>query len=110
MGYVLMEKKGISPELKTEEVPAEIMVVRLGGACVIGLPGEVFVEFGLYLKAVAGFSPVIINELANGVLPGYLYTPESLITGGYETDTSMIAEDFGVNMVNTAIKLTRKVR
>ncbi len=110
LGYVLMEKKGISPELKSEEVPAEIMVVRLGGACVIGLQGEVFVEFGLYLKAVAGFDPVIINELANGVLPGYLYTPESLITGGYETDTSMIAEDFGVNMVDTAIKLTRKVR
>ena len=110
LGYILMEKKGIKVELKEEEVPAEIQVVRLGDACVIGLPGEVFVEYGLYLKAVAGFDPVIINELANGVLPGYLYTPESLITGGYETDTSMIAKEFGEALVNTAIALTKEVR
>ena len=83
LGYIVMKKKGIKIELLEEEVPAEVQVFRIGGTCLIGLQGEVFVEYGLYLKAMAGFGTVIINELSGGVLPGYLYTPESLVTGGY---------------------------
>ena len=91
LGYVLMKKKGVRVELMEDETPAEIQAIRLGETCVIGLPGEVFVEYGLYLKAAVKFGIVIVNELANGCLPGYLYTPESLVSGGYETDTSMLA-------------------
>lgn len=110
LGYVLMAKKGIKPDLLEDEVPAEVQVFNLGGTCVFGLQGEVFVEYGLWLKAVAGFGTVIINELANGVLPGYLYTPESLVTGGYETDTSMLDECFGEMMIAKAIELVKKVK
>ena len=103
LGYVIMKKKGIKVELLEDEVPCEVQVFNLGEACVIGLQGEVFVEYGLFLKAMAGFKTVIINELANGVLPGYLYTPESLVTGGYETDTSMIGEEFGRKLMKSAL-------
>lgn len=103
LGYVIMKKKGIKVELLEDEVPCEVQVFNLGEACVIGLQGEVFVEYGLFLKAMAGFKTVIINELANGVLPGYLYTPESLVTGGYETDTSMIGEKFGRKLMKSAL-------
>ncbi len=110
LGYVRMQKKGIKVELLEDEAPAEIQVFRLGGTCVVGLPGELFVEFGLYIKAMAGYGMVVVNELTNGVLPGYLYTPESLVTGGYETDTSMLGEEFGRHMVNSAIDLARTIR
>ncbi len=110
LGYILIQKKGIKPEMLTDEAPVEIQVIRLGGTVVVGIPGEIFVEFGLYIKAVAGFGVVVINELANGCLPGYLYTPESLVTGGYETDTSMLDEEFGKHIVDKAIETIGKVK
>ncbi len=100
LGYVKMQKKGIKIELLEDEAPAQMQVLLLGDTCVIGVPGEMFVEYGLYLKAMAGYKTVIVNELTGGVLPGYLYTPESLVTGGYETDTSMLGEQFGRHMVD----------
>ena len=110
LGYILMQKKGIKIELLEDEGPAEAQAFRLGGCCVIGFPGEAFVEFGLYLKAMAGFGTVIVNELTNGCLPGYMYTPESLVTGGYETDTSMLSEEFGINLMSKALQVARKLR
>lgn len=110
LGYIVMKKKGIKIELLEEEVPAEIQVFKIGGTCLIGLQGEVFVEYGLYLKAMAGFGTVIINELSGGVLPGYLYTPESLVTGGYETDTSMIDVSFGPKLMQAALDTVARVK
>ncbi len=110
LGYVRMQKKGINVELLTDEAPAEIQVIRLGGTVVVGLQGELFVEYALYIKAVAGFATVIVNELANGCLPGYLYTPESLVTGGYETDTSMLGENFGKHIVDKTLETIEKVK
>lgn len=110
LGYVRMQKRGIKIELLEDEAPAELQVFVLGGTCVIGLPGEAFVEYGLYLKAMAGYGVVVVNELTNGVLPGYLYTPESLVTGGYETDTSMLGEDFGRHVVDTALDMIKTMK
>ena len=110
LGYILMQKKGIKIELLEDEAPMEIQVFKLGGCCVVGIPGEAFVEYGLYVKAMAGFGMVVFNELTNGVLPGYLYTPESLVTGGYETDTSMLGEKFGPHMVEAVLKTVEKVK
>ena len=110
LGYVRMQKKGIKIELLEDEAPAELQVFILGGTCVVGIPGEAFVEYGLYLKAMAGYGTVIVNELSNGVLPGYLYTPESLVTGGYETDTSMLGENFGRHLVDRVLNLIDTLR
>ena len=110
LGYVRMQKKGIKVELLIDEAPAEIQAIRLGETLLLGLQGEIFVEYGLYLKAVAGFGTVIINELSNGCLPGYLYTPESLVTGGYETDTSMLGENFGKNLMDKTLETIEKVK
>ena len=110
LGYIIMQKRGVKIELLEDEDPAEIQVFRLGGCCVIGFPGEAFVEYGLYLKAMAGFGTVIINELTGGCLPGYMYTPESLVTGGYETDTSMLSEEFGMKLMQKAMNAARKLK
>lgn len=110
LGYVKMRANGTRIELLEDEIPMEIQIIRLGGTLVVGLQGEVFVEYGLYIKAAAGFGMVVINELSNGVLPGYLYTPESLVTGGYETDTSMLGEKVGIQMVNKVLETVEKVK
>lgn len=110
LGYVVMRKKGTKIELLEDEAPAEIQIFNIGGVGVIGVPGEIFVEYGLYIKAMAGFGTVIINELTNGCLPGYLYTAESLITGGYETDTSMLAPSFGRHLVDKVLDTAALVK
>ena len=110
LGYARMQKKGVKIELLEDEQPVEIQVFRLGDTCVIGCQGEIFVEYALYVKAMAGFGIVVFNELANGCLPGYLYTPESLIDGGYETDTSMLGEQFGRHLVERVLEAIDKVK
>ncbi len=110
LGYVLLAKKNIPLELYVDEDPMEVQLFRLGGCLVIGVQGEFFVEYALYLKAMAGFGTVIFNELTNGCLPGYNYTPESLVTGGYETDTSTLSEDFGGKVVAKALELAKGLK
>lgn len=110
LGIVQILNMGKKIELLEDENPAEIQAIRLGDLCVIGIPGEIFVEYGIYLKAMAGFKKVIVNSVANGVLPGYFYTPESVVTGGYETDTSMLSPKFGRHVVEKALDITEKIR
>ena len=109
LGYIRLQNRGIKIPILEDEAPAEVMVIRLGETLIVGLPGELFVEYGLYIKGMARFGMTVIHELA-GCLPGYVYTPESLVTGGYETDASMLAEDFGMKLVSTAIELSKTVR
>ena len=108
--YVRMMNKGMKIEILEDEAPLEIQTIRLGDACVIGIPGELFVEYGIYLKAMAGFGTVIVNCTTNGVLPGYFYTPESLVTGGYETDTSMLGPDFGRRVIDKTLDIIQKLK
>jgi len=110
LGYVKMRKQGTKIELLEDEVPDEVQIIRLGDTCVVGVQGEVFVEYALFVKAMAGFGTVIFNELTNGVMPGYMYTPESLVTGGYETDTSMLDASFGRILMNAILDTIEKVK
>lgn len=103
LAYVKLHANGIRISLEADENPAEVQVILLGDTCIVGVPGEVFVEYALYVKAMAGYGKVIFNTLTNGCLPGYLYTPESLVSGGYETDTSMLGEGFGKHLVDAIL-------
>ena len=100
LGMIRMQKKGVEIELLRDERPAEIQVFRIGDACVVGVPGEVFVEYALYVKAMAGYPVVMFNSLTNGCLPGYLITPQGMAAGGYEADTSMLDVAFGRRLVD----------
>ncbi len=110
LGYVRLINRGVEIDILNDELPAEVQVLRLGDTCVVGLQGEWFVEYGLFIKAMAGFTTVIVNEVSNGYLPGYVYTPESTVVGGYETDTSMLGEKFGRKLVNKVLETIDLVR
>jgi len=109
LGFVQLQKKGLRIDPLYDEIPAEVQVFLLGDTCVVGVQGEVFVEYALYVKAMAGYGTVIFNELTNGDLPGYLYTPESLVTGGYETDTSLLDVRFGKLLVDGILDTIDKI-
>ena len=72
-----------------EQMTAPVQAIRLGDAAILALPGEIFVETGLRIKAQTSASPLMLVSLANGSI-GYVCTDEALTQeGGYETWASL---------------------
>jgi hypothetical protein len=84
----------------------EVQVLRLGDCALVGLPGEIFTEFGLQIKAQSPFKETFVVELANG-WHGYIPTRAAFEHGGYETRlgyTSRLAPEAGERMVRAALE------
>lgn len=67
-----------------QEAEMEIQLFCIGDMAVIGLPGELFAEFGLELKSMGSFPYTMVNTLCNGTNTGYVCTREAYEQGGYE--------------------------
>lgn len=61
----------------------EIMAIRIGDLGIVGLPGEIFYEFGLEIKKRSPARHTMVIELANDTI-GYIPTFPSFKQGGYE--------------------------
>lgn len=88
---------------------AWVQVLRLGELAVVGLPGEVFCELGLAIKARSPFAQTMVLELANDSL-GYLPTRAAYAEGGYEPASSDWAPGAGEELVEAAVKLLEALR
>ncbi len=108
LGYVMMMREGRRIELLEDEQPAAVQVFTMGGLKLIGLPGEVFVDFGLEIRKQVKADMVMIQTIANGCLPGYVCTRQAFRDGGYEADTSLLADDFGEGLVRKALELAQR--
>ena len=87
--------------LQARYTPAEVQVLRVGKTCFVGLPGELFVEYGLEIKRrVPG--RVFVISLANGELQGYIVTPGA---EGYEAAFSLFTPEAGRALVEEALRL-----
>ncbi len=62
----------------------EVMVIRLGDAAIVGLPGEAFCQLGLDIKRRSPARHTLVAGLCNDAI-GYLPTREAFDQGGYET-------------------------
>ncbi len=110
-GYTKMISQNKTIDLVEKERNPEISVIALDTALLlVGMPGEIFVEYANTIKEKSGFPLVIFSELTNGCLPGYVCTPEAIEEGGYEADTSMLDPAMGDEMVETALKLALAAR
>lgn len=92
-----------------EEV--EVQAIKLGDIVLVGLPGEIFTEFGLEIKARSPFPATFIVELANG-WHGYIPTRAAFTHGGYETRlgyTSRLESGAGDQMVQAALRLLKNM-
>lgn len=86
-------------------LPLEIQALSLGeDVAIIGLPGEVFVELGLAIKAASPFETTIILELTNRHI-AYVPTEEAFDQGDYETINSRLAPGGGELMVEAAVRM-----
>ncbi|MBS7635012.1 neutral/alkaline non-lysosomal ceramidase N-terminal domain-containing protein, partial [Candidatus Bathyarchaeota archaeon] len=61
----------------------DVQGFRIGDLIIIVLPGELFVDLGLRIKAHYKFGPTMVVGCANEVL-GYIPTEEAVDEGGYE--------------------------
>lgn len=94
-------------EGKPHEV--EVQVLALGNDLAwVSLPGEIFVELGLSIKAGSPFKQTLIAELANGSI-GYIPNKEAYPQGNYEVVSARCAEGSGEILVATALKLLKQL-
>jgi neutral ceramidase len=93
-------------------IKTELQVMRIGDLALVGLPGEVFVQFGLAIKARSPFPRTTVVSLANDYI-GYIPTHEAFRQGGYETwaaRSAWPAEGTGEAMVEVALAGLRALR
>lgn len=88
-----------------------VQALRIGDALLVGLPGELFVELGVEVKARSPFPHTFCVELANDWV-GYVPTPKGLAEGSYECETarsSKLTAEAGPDMVEAALKLAQEL-
>ena len=86
-------------------MPIEVQALRLNDeTAIVCLPGEVFVELGIAIKAASPFRHTLLVELANDA-PGYIPTRKAFAEGSYETVNSRVAAGGGEAMVELASRL-----
>jgi hypothetical protein len=94
-----------------KDVPleAEVQVIALGDeVAIVSLPGEIFVELGLALKAASPFKHTFIAELANGSI-GYVPSRAAYPQGNYEVVSARCAVGSGEMLVEAALKSLREL-
>jgi hypothetical protein len=85
----------------------EVQVISLGDDLAwVSLPGEIFVDLGLAIKAGSPFRQTMIAELANGSI-GYVPTRVAYGQGNYEVVSARCAEGGGEKLVDVALKQLR---
>jgi len=94
-----------------QDVPLEVEVQAIAfsdGLAIVSLPGEIFVELGLAIKAASPFKHTFIAELANGSM-GYVPNREAYPQGNYEVVSARGAEGSGERLVAEALTLLREL-
>jgi neutral ceramidase len=76
-------------ESRTDPAPqawrARVSLLRWGGVPIVGLPGEIFAETALAIRAAMGTGPAFVLGFAEGN-PGYIPPAGEYAFGGYEVD------------------------
>ena len=99
-----VQATGAVEKLMARLEPFEVQVVRIGAACLVGFPGEMFVEYALELKCRAP-KKTFITAYTNGELQGYIVTPAAAVAGGYEAASSMFEPQAGRVLIETALEM-----
>ena len=84
--------------------PIHVQTLRIGGASLAGLPGELFVEYALEIKRRAPEKTFPVS-LVGGELQGYVVTPEAADGGEYEAANALFAPASGAAMVDAVLSL-----
>lgn len=95
------QDSGLLDRLLADYAPFEAQGLRIGQAGLVGLPGELFTEYGLQIKRTAP-GRLFVTAFTNGELQGYITTPEAAAAGGYEAAGAVFDFRTGAAMVAAA--------
>jgi hypothetical protein len=93
------------PEVLEAATHGSVHVMQIGPVVLVGIPGELFVEYGLEIKQRVRQNtgrPAMIIGYANDYI-GYLITPRAVHTGGYEQAIARVAPSAGRVLTETAM-------
>ena len=82
-------------EFRQSDYPAQLSALAIGDVLVMGVPGELFCEIGLDIKAAFPDRFLMVAEQTNGAIV-YIPTEKAFGQGGYEClygEHSVVAED-----------------
>jgi hypothetical protein len=88
-------------DMARRELATAMTIVTIGDLAIVGIPGELFVELGLAIKATPHFAQTFVAGYCNDLI-GYIPTRAAYAEGGYEVDTARIAAGSGETIVDTA--------
>jgi hypothetical protein len=113
LGTVVMaEAVCILETVRKQDTPLQVEVQAFAlsdDLAVVSLPGEIFVELGLAIKAASPFKQTLIAELANGSM-GYVPNREAYPQGNYEVVSARGEAGTGELLVSTALQLLQELK
>jgi len=89
-------------------IATEIQVLRVGPAFLVGLPGEIFVEYQIELRDKIASPFVFVSGLA-GDYVGYVTPPAAFAEGGYEPTATFVTPEAGGILVAAALDAVRSL-
>jgi neutral ceramidase len=96
-------------DMTRRELATAMSIVTIGDLALVGIPGELFVELGLALKANPFFAKTFVVGYCNDLI-GYIPTRSAYAEGGYEVDTARIAAGSGEAIVDIAVSALAEIR
>jgi neutral ceramidase len=96
---------------ENETYESDVQALRLGEAALVGLGGEVFVEFQMMIKERSPFRHTYVASYANDY-GGYVATRRAFLGGSYEvwpTLNARIGREGGYMMVDKAVQLLQEL-
>jgi len=97
-------------ERKGKPIEAEIQVFTLGkDFAIVSLPGEVFVELGMYIKVRSPFASTMVLELSNGSID-YIPDRKAFVEGNYEAVSARCAPGSGELLVERVLEVLNEMK
>jgi len=83
--------------------PIEFHVLRLGDVALATNPFELYLDYGLRIKAQSQATLTLLVQLSSGN-SGYLPTPQAVRGGGYSADQFIVGPEGGQVLVTETVK------
>jgi len=97
-------------ERKGKPIEAEVQVFTMGDDfAIVSLPGEVFVELGIYIKERSPFPGTMVLELTNGSVD-YIPDRKAFVEGNYEAVSARCAPGSGEFLVERVLEILNEMK
>ena len=95
---------------KGKPIDAEVQVFTLGDEfAMVSLPGEVFVELGMYIKERSPYPYTMVLELTNGSVD-YIPDRKAFVEGNYEPVSARCAPGSGEKLVERVLEIMNEMK